>query len=129
MSAQGLISVKHYSIEDGLSQSKIQSILQDKEGYIWLGTWNGLEKFDGYTFKTINLTPQIKLDYNIIDYRMLKWDIIILFGVKLMTIKYIYLISQPKVISMFFISPRYKAMRINKQNDPSRKWYTLGDRK
>ena len=56
----------------------------------------------GILSKTINLTPQIKLDYNIIDYRMLKWDIIILFGVKLMTIKYIYLISQPKVISMFF---------------------------
>ena len=34
VSAQGLISVKHYSIEDGLSQSKIQSILQDKEGYL-----------------------------------------------------------------------------------------------
>lgn len=102
VSAQGLISVKHYSIEDGLSQSKIQSILQDKEGYIWLGTWNGLEKFDGYTFKNYKSYPtdKVRLQHNRLQDA--KWDIIILFGVKLMTIKYIYLISQPKVISMFF---------------------------
>ena len=66
VSAQGLISVKHYSIEDGLSQSKIQSILQDKEGYIWLGTWNGLEKFDGYTFKNYKSYPtdKVRLQHN-----------------------------------------------------------------
>lgn len=66
VSAQGLISVKHYSIEDGLSQSKIQSILQDKEGYIWLATWNGLEKFDGYTFKNYKSYPtdKVRLQHN-----------------------------------------------------------------
>lgn len=56
VSAQGLISVKHYSIEDGLSQSKIQSILQDKEGYIWLGTWTDWRNSMGILSKTINLT-------------------------------------------------------------------------
>ena len=44
VSAQGLISVKHYSIEDGLSQSKIQSILQDAKmahnNTIWCETYD-----------------------------------------------------------------------------------------
>lgn len=66
LSAQGLISVKHYSIEDGLSQNTIQSIIQDEEGYIWLATWNGLEKFDGYSFKNYKSYPtdKVRLQHN-----------------------------------------------------------------
>ena len=33
--AQGLIDVRHYSIEDGLSQNIVQDMLQDDDGYIW----------------------------------------------------------------------------------------------
>ena len=43
--------VKHYSIEDGLSQNTVMAILQDKQGYMWFGTWNGLNRFDGYDFQ------------------------------------------------------------------------------
>lgn len=66
LSAQGLINVKHYSIEDGLSQNTIQDIIQDHEGYIWLATWNGLEKFDGYSFKNYKSYPtdEVRLQYN-----------------------------------------------------------------
>lgn len=42
----------HYSSEDGLSQNTVMSILQDRKGFLWFATWNGLNKFDGYTFKT-----------------------------------------------------------------------------
>ena len=42
--------VKHYSIKDGLSQNTVMSILQDKQGFMWFGTWDGLNRFDGYTF-------------------------------------------------------------------------------
>ena len=38
----------HLTIEEGLSQSTINSICQDAKGYIWLGTCHGLNKYDGY---------------------------------------------------------------------------------
>jgi len=34
--------------EEGLSQNTIRSIIQDKNGYIWIGTYNGINKYDGY---------------------------------------------------------------------------------
>ncbi|MGN1240709.1 MAG: two-component regulator propeller domain-containing protein, partial [Paludibacteraceae bacterium] len=42
--------VRHYSVEDGLSQKNVMSILQDRQGYMWFGTWDGLNRFDGYNF-------------------------------------------------------------------------------
>lgn len=42
----------HYTSEDGLSLSNITSVLQDSRGFLWIGTYNGLNRFDGYEFKT-----------------------------------------------------------------------------
>ena len=42
--------VRHYSIKDGMSQNTVMAILQDRQGYMWFGTWDGLNRFDGYTF-------------------------------------------------------------------------------
>lgn len=42
---------KHYKVEDGLSHNTVLSSLQDKNGFMWFGTKNGLNRFDGYTFK------------------------------------------------------------------------------
>ncbi|WP_373844032.1 two-component regulator propeller domain-containing protein, partial [Bacteroides heparinolyticus] len=42
----------HYSSEDGLSQNTVMGILQDSRGNMWFSTWDGLNRFDGYTFKT-----------------------------------------------------------------------------
>ena len=44
-------SVRHYSVSDGLSQNTVMAILQDRDGFMWFGTWDGLNRFDGYTFK------------------------------------------------------------------------------
>lgn len=45
------VSFDHYSVQDGLSQSEIICIFQDSRGFLWFGTQNGLNRFDGYTFK------------------------------------------------------------------------------
>jgi signal transduction histidine kinase/ligand-binding sensor domain-containing protein/AraC-like DNA-binding protein len=36
---------------DGLSQNTVDYILQDRRGFIWFATWNGLNRYDGYSFK------------------------------------------------------------------------------
>lgn len=42
----------HYSSEDGLSQNTVMSILQDHKGNLWFSTWDGINRFNGYSFKT-----------------------------------------------------------------------------
>lgn len=44
-------------IEDGLSQSTVYSIIQDKKGFMWFGTGNGLNRYDGYYFKQYFNSP------------------------------------------------------------------------
>ncbi|RNC80132.1 MAG: hypothetical protein ED557_12540 [Balneola sp.] len=40
-----------YSIEDGLSESVVNDLIQDDDGYLWLATGYGLNKFDGISFE------------------------------------------------------------------------------
>ena len=60
----------HYSSEDGLSQNTIMSILQDRKGNMWFATWDGINKFNGYSFKTYKarLDNRIVLSHNRVDY-------------------------------------------------------------
>jgi signal transduction histidine kinase/ligand-binding sensor domain-containing protein/ActR/RegA family two-component response regulator/HPt (histidine-containing phosphotransfer) domain-containing protein len=46
-----LMIFKRLSIEDGLSQTTINCILQDSKGFMWFGTQSGLNRYDGYEFK------------------------------------------------------------------------------
>jgi len=46
-----------YSISDGLSQSVVNCIFEDSKGYIWFGTQNGLDKYNGYTFEVFTYNP------------------------------------------------------------------------
>lgn len=50
------IHFTNYRQADGLPDNKIWAITQDKDGFIWVGTGNGLAKFDGYKFTSYNLT-------------------------------------------------------------------------
>lgn len=44
--------VRIISVEKGLSQSTVYDVVQDKDGYLWVATGEGLNRFDGYQFKT-----------------------------------------------------------------------------
>jgi ligand-binding sensor domain-containing protein/class 3 adenylate cyclase len=45
------ITFQHISVEQGLSQANVYAILQDRTGFIWVATADGLNRYDGATFK------------------------------------------------------------------------------
>ncbi len=47
------LSVQRYSLEEGLSQQAVNAIVQDREGFMWFGTEDGLNRFDGYEFRQL----------------------------------------------------------------------------
>ena len=49
--AQNHIQFKNYSINDGLSQSSVSCIIQDQLGALWLGTQDGINRFNGKDFE------------------------------------------------------------------------------
>jgi len=51
------IEFSHLTIEDGLSMNAVNCLLQDNKGFIWIGTPNGLNRFDGYQFKVFTPNP------------------------------------------------------------------------
>ncbi|WP_448697687.1 two-component regulator propeller domain-containing protein [Mucilaginibacter sp. AW1-3] len=44
--------IEHYSTEDGLSHDVITTMFKDSDGYMWFGTWYGLNRFDGNHFSS-----------------------------------------------------------------------------
>lgn len=42
---------RHLKVENGLSNNNVKTILKDCEGFLWIGTANGLNRYDGYSFK------------------------------------------------------------------------------
>ncbi|WP_245531087.1 hybrid sensor histidine kinase/response regulator transcription factor [Belliella baltica] len=48
----------HYSSNDGLPQNSVLAIQQDNLGFLWMGTDDGLSRFDGYNFKTFKHSPE-----------------------------------------------------------------------
>ena len=52
------IKFRYLTIEDGLSQSSVQCILQDHRGFIWLGTQDGLNRYDGHHFIVFHHDPR-----------------------------------------------------------------------
>src|ERR1051326_7192237 len=54
--------VRHWTTEKGLPQNRIACLKQTRDGYLWIGTWNGLVRFDGVRFTVFNHlnTPELK---------------------------------------------------------------------
>jgi signal transduction histidine kinase/DNA-binding response OmpR family regulator/ligand-binding sensor domain-containing protein len=55
--AQQNLKVEILSTDDGLSQGMIYDILQDREGFLWIATKDGLNRYDGYEFKVFTNDP------------------------------------------------------------------------
>jgi len=50
--AEGKISFKNLSRRDGLIQDHVLTLFEDRDGFIWIGTFGGLNRYDGYDFKS-----------------------------------------------------------------------------
>jgi signal transduction histidine kinase/ligand-binding sensor domain-containing protein/DNA-binding response OmpR family regulator len=48
---------RYLTVEDGLLSYRLSDICQDKQGFIWLSSWNGLNRFDGYQFDSFTHQP------------------------------------------------------------------------
>ena len=53
-----------WTTQDGLPQNSITSIVQTRDGYIWLGTFGGLARFDGVRFKIFDISNTDALSTN-----------------------------------------------------------------
>lgn len=51
------LSFDYITVKEGLPQNTLRSIIKDKYGFMWFGTWNGLCRYDGYTFKVYRTVP------------------------------------------------------------------------
>jgi ligand-binding sensor domain-containing protein/signal transduction histidine kinase len=55
--AQSNVQFNHITNVDGLSQSTVQAIIKDHYGFMWFGTQDGLNRYDGYNFKVYRHIP------------------------------------------------------------------------
>ena len=50
---------RHYQVEHGLSDNMVTACIQDDDGFVWIGTRDGLNRFDGYSFKVFRHDPEV----------------------------------------------------------------------
>ena len=55
--AQSICQIDYYSTANGLAQRSVVGMAQDCRGFMWFSTWNGLSRWDGYTFKNYKAHP------------------------------------------------------------------------
>ncbi len=68
LSADAYPTIKHIGIEQGLSNNSVRCVYQDHNGFMWFGTYDGLNRYDGYTFKVFRnrLNDSTSLPHNYI---------------------------------------------------------------
>jgi ligand-binding sensor domain-containing protein/two-component sensor histidine kinase len=54
-----------YTVQNGLVANPIRTVFQDKKGFIWIATWEGLSKYDGYRFT--NFSTANGLSHNLVN--------------------------------------------------------------
>ena len=55
--SQDNLRFEHFTSENGLSENFVYTIYQDKKGFLWIGTHDGLNRYDGYGFKKFRHDP------------------------------------------------------------------------
>jgi ligand-binding sensor domain-containing protein len=56
--AQDNFYINTHTTENGLPQNSVLSLAEDKTGFLWIGTWDGLSRFDGYEFRNYFHDPE-----------------------------------------------------------------------
>jgi ligand-binding sensor domain-containing protein/signal transduction histidine kinase len=59
--------VARWEMRDGLPLNKVRALIQTQDGYLWIGTFNGLARFDGVRFKTFDVANSPGLQNNAIE--------------------------------------------------------------
>jgi ligand-binding sensor domain-containing protein/signal transduction histidine kinase len=54
---RGALRFEHLSLEEGLSHSSVTAVVQDRFGFLWFGTEDGLNRYDGYSFTIFRPAP------------------------------------------------------------------------
>ena len=54
---ENVIQFNRLTIDDGISNSYVNTIIQDKKGFVWVGTNDGLNRYDGYRFEVYRHNP------------------------------------------------------------------------
>lgn len=70
-------SLSHFSSDDGLCSNTISKIEQDDYGFLWIATWNGISRFDGYNFynyRTGNASHIPNLHNRVMDMVIDNWQ-------------------------------------------------------
>jgi ligand-binding sensor domain-containing protein len=68
------VKFDHLTVEEGLSISVVYCILQDSRGFMWFGTQDGLNKFDGYRFTIFRHDPDDPNSLSDNNTTSLMWD-------------------------------------------------------
>ena len=67
-------SIKNFTAKDGLANDNIRSMAVDSTGFLWLATWDGISRYDGYTFKNFFHHPNDSLSLPYISVQRLEID-------------------------------------------------------
>ncbi|MGN7783832.1 hybrid sensor histidine kinase/response regulator transcription factor [Niabella sp. 22666] len=69
LQAQDAYKVKYLGSNQGLSNNSVKCIFQDSKGFVWFGTYDGLDRYDGYEFKVLRnrINDSTSLPHNYIS--------------------------------------------------------------
>lgn len=65
--AQLYVRADNFTVRDGLSDNRIKSLMKDKTGFIWIGTNNGLNRYDGHSFRVFRPNWQNSISNEVIN--------------------------------------------------------------
>jgi len=74
--AQEVSHTRTFSVADGLSNAFVNALAQDHEGYVWIGTSDGLNRYDGHEFKKLLVGEQVETLKLFVDDRGKIWSLI-----------------------------------------------------